>query len=63
MFEPFVSLAGTHGSASYDQSVGFLASNLERTPAWIDAAEVYPYLALDRKPAEPPPFKPPCDSE
>ncbi|HET6616860.1 MAG TPA: alkaline phosphatase family protein [Gemmatimonadota bacterium] len=63
MFEPFVSLAGTHGSAAYDQSVGFLVSNLERTPAWIDAADVYPYLALDRKPVEPPPFRPPCGSE
>ena len=62
LFEPFVSLAGTHGAAVYEQSVGFLASNLERTPPWIDAADVYPYLALERRPSDPPPFSPPCGS-
>ena len=60
LFEPFVSLAGTHGSARYEQSVGFLASNLERTPSWIAADEAFPYLGLDREPAESPPFEPPC---
>ncbi|MGH7563494.1 MAG: alkaline phosphatase family protein [Gemmatimonadota bacterium] len=60
LFEPFVSLAGTHGSASYRQSVGFVASNVDRTPAWLDAAEVYPWLGLDREPFVMPPFAPPC---
>ncbi|HJU87241.1 MAG TPA: alkaline phosphatase family protein [Gemmatimonadota bacterium] len=60
LFEPFVSLAGTHGSARYEQSVGFLASNVERTPAWLDAEDVYPHLGLGREPAEPPPFESPC---
>lgn len=60
LFEPFVSLAGTHGAATWRQSVGFLASNVDRTPEWVDAAEVYPWLGLSRPPVEPPPFKPPC---
>ena len=60
LFEPFVSLAGTHGSARYEQSVGFLASNLERTPPWIAAEDAYPYLGLAGEPGEPAPFVPPC---
>lgn len=62
LFEPFVSLAGTHGSASHRQSVGFVASNVDRLPAWLEASEVYPWLGLDREPIEPPPFEPPCGS-
>jgi len=62
LFEPFVSLAGTHGSASYRQSVGFMTSNVDRTPNWVDAAEVYPWLGLDREPVEPPRFEPPCEA-
>lgn len=61
-FEPFVSLAGTHGSARYEQSVGFLASNVERTPPWVEASNVYPHLGLEREPVEPPRFEPPCES-
>ncbi|HEY7473216.1 MAG TPA: alkaline phosphatase family protein [Gemmatimonadota bacterium] len=60
MFEPFVTLAGTHGSAAYAQSVGFVASNLERTPPWIEAGEVFPHLDLGRMPVAPPAFTPPC---
>jgi hypothetical protein len=60
LFEPFVSLAGTHGAATYDQSVGFVASSVDRTPPWLDAAGVYPWLGLDRDPVEPPMFEPPC---
>jgi hypothetical protein len=62
LFEPFVTLAGTHGAALYEQSVGFAASNVEQTPTWIDAAAVFPYLGLEREPFEPPPFSPPCRS-
>jgi hypothetical protein len=60
LFEPFVSLAGTHGAASYDQSVGFVASNVDRMPPSLDAAEVYPWLGLSREPVPPPPFEPFC---
>jgi hypothetical protein len=60
LFEPFVSLAGTHGSARYEQSVGFLASNVSRTPPWLAASEVYPYLGFERLPVDPPAFEPPC---
>lgn len=63
VFEPFVSLAGTHGSARYEQSVGFVASNVERTPTWLDASEVYPHLGLRRAPTAPSPFEPPCGSD
>ena len=60
LFEPFVSLAGTHGAGTRRQSVGFLASNVDRTPDWLDAADVYPWLGLRREPVEPPAFAPPC---
>lgn len=60
LFEPFVSLAGTHGAGTYRQSVGFLASNVDRLPAWLDAGDVYPWLGLSRPPVAPPPFTPAC---
>jgi hypothetical protein len=60
LFEAFVSMEGTHGSARYDSSVGFLASNVDRTPAWIHAEDVYPHLGLERDPAPPHPFQDPC---
>lgn len=63
LFEPFVSLAGTHGAATHDQSVGFVASNVDRTPASLDAAEVYPWLGLSRAPVPLPPFEPPCPAD
>ncbi len=60
LFEAFVSMAGTHGSARYEQSVGFVASNVDQTPPWMDVAEVYPYLALEREPAPVARFVPAC---
>jgi hypothetical protein len=63
LFEPFVSLAGTHGAATYDQSVGFLASNVDRTPPWLDADEVYPWLGLAREPVQLSQFEPPCPAD
>ena len=49
-FDGIVKLQGTHGSARYTSSVGFLASNVDRTPEWLQAEEVYPYLGLARPP-------------
>jgi hypothetical protein len=49
-FDGIVSIQGTHGSARYTSSVGFLASNVDRTPEWLPAEEVYPYLGLARPP-------------
>jgi hypothetical protein len=49
-FDGIVKLQGTHGSARYTSSVGFLASNVDRTPEWLPAEEVYPYLGLARPP-------------
>lgn len=63
LFEPFVSLAGTHGAATYDQSVGFVASNVDRMPPSLAAAEVYPWLGLSRAPVPLPPFEPPCSTD
>jgi hypothetical protein len=63
LFEPFVSLAGTHGAATYGQSVGFVASNVDRTPLWLDAADVYPWLGLAREPVRLPSFEPPCQAD
>lgn len=60
LFEPFVSLAGTHGAGTYRQSVGFVASNVDRLPTWLGAGEVYPWLGLSRPAVDPPPFRPPC---
>ncbi|CAN5758918.1 hypothetical protein BH20GEM1_BH20GEM1_07830 [soil metagenome] len=59
LFEPFVSLAGTHGAATYDQSVGFVAASVDRTPPALDAADVYPWLGLARDPDPAPRFEPP----
>lgn len=50
LFDGIVKLQGTHGSARYTSSVGFLASNVDRTPEWLPAEEVYPYLGLTRPP-------------
>ncbi len=50
LFDRIVQLQGTHGSARYTSSVGFLASNVDRTPEWLPAEEVYPYLGLARPP-------------
>ena len=47
LFDLLVDIVGTHGSARYSSSVGFLASNVDRTPAWIAAEEAYPWLGLE----------------
>ncbi len=49
LFDRLVRIQGTHGSARYSSSVGFLASNVERTSAWIAADEAYPWLGLDHR--------------
>lgn len=51
LFDAVVDLAGTHGSARWSSSVGFLASNVDRTPETIAAEDAYPWLGLDREPA------------
>jgi hypothetical protein len=60
LFEPFVSMEGTHGAARYLSSVGFLASNVERLPDWVRAEEVWPYLGLGDRPAPVDDFIDPC---
>lgn len=58
LFEPFVSMEGTHGSARYTSSVGLLASNVDAVPAWVAADDARPYLGL---PDRPDPFAPTPD--
>ncbi len=41
-------MKGTHGSATVDASVGFVASNVDRLPGTLRADELYPYLGLSR---------------
>lgn len=62
-FDGIVSIQGTHGSARYTSSVGFLASNVDRTPEWLPAEEVYPYLGLTRPPESGVPTATRCYSE
>jgi hypothetical protein len=50
LFDRLVRIQGTHGSARTSSSVGFLASNVDRTPAWIAAWEAWPWLALEDDP-------------
>jgi hypothetical protein len=47
LFDRLVKIRGTHGSARASSSVGFLASNVDRTPAWIAAEDAFPWLGLD----------------
>jgi hypothetical protein len=61
-FDALVSMRGTHGSATLDASVGFVASNVDRLPATLRANEVYPYLGLTRAPEPERPFVDPCAS-
>ena len=53
LFEALATMKGTHGSATEEASVGFVASNVDRLPDTLRADEVYPYLGLSREP-EPP---------
>lgn len=48
LFDQLVDIVGTHGSARYTSSVGFLASNVDRTPAWIAAEDAYPWLGVEQ---------------
>lgn len=53
-FDALARMRGTHGSATHDSSVGFVASNTDRLPPTLRASEVYPYLGLTREPAAEP---------
>lgn len=46
LFDRLVEIRGTHGSARASSSVGFLASNVDPTPAWIAAHDAFPWLGL-----------------
>jgi hypothetical protein len=59
-FDALATMEGTHGSATLDASVGFVASNVDRLPETLRASEVYPYLGLARAPEPEPPFVGPC---
>lgn len=52
LFEPFVSMEGTHGSARRLASTGFLASNVASTPDVLAAAEARPWLGLEGESVE-----------
>jgi len=56
-------MKGTHGSATADSTVGFVASNVDRLPETLRADEVYPYLGLSREPDPPRAFVDPCSSD
>ena len=60
LFDALASMKGTHGSASFDASVGFVASNVDRLPPTLRAGEVYPYLGLSRSPQPTLPFVDRC---
>ena len=63
LFEALANMKGTHGGATVDASVGFVASNVDRLPETLRADEVYPYLGLSREPEPPPAFVDPCSGE
>ena len=46
VFDRLVRIVGTHGSARSTSSVGFRASNVDPTPAWIAADDAYRWLGL-----------------
>ena len=60
LFDALAWMRGTHGSATFDASVGFVASNVDRLPGTLRADEVYPWLGLSRAPSSPRPFVDPC---
>jgi hypothetical protein len=55
LFDALARMKGTHGSATFDASVGFVASNVDRLPETLRAHEVYPYLGLSRAAETPSP--------
>ena len=60
LFDFLALMKGTHGSATFDASVGFVASNVDQLPATLRPAEVYAYLGLRRAPETPAPFVDRC---
>ncbi len=62
LFDALASMKGTHGSATVDASVGFVASNVDRLPETLRADEVYPYLGLSREPEPERAFVDPCSA-
>jgi hypothetical protein len=60
LFEALARMQGTHGSATFDASVGFVASNVDRLPQTLRAAEVWPYLGLSHAPVPPRAYADPC---
>lgn len=60
LFDALANMKGTHGSATFDASVGFVASNVDRLPETLRASDVYPYLGLSRAPHSPSPFVDRC---
>jgi hypothetical protein len=60
LFDALAGMKGTHGSATEEASVGFVASNVDRLPETLRAHEVYPYLGLSREPEPPRIFVDPC---
>jgi hypothetical protein len=60
LFDALAGMKGTHGSATFDASVGFVASNVDRLPGTLRAGEVYPYFGLSRAPEPSPPFVDRC---
>ena len=60
LLDTFADIAGTHGNARSEASVGFLASNLEPTPSTLGAHEAWPYLGLARDPAAMTAITDPC---
>jgi hypothetical protein len=63
LFDALAEMKGTHGSATVDSTVGFVASNVDPLPATLRAAEVFPYLGLSRAPEPPVEFVDPCTGE
>jgi hypothetical protein len=63
LFDALAFMKGTHGSATADSTVGFVASNVDRLPETLRADEVYPYLGLSREPDPPRAFVDPCSSD
>jgi hypothetical protein len=60
LFDALATMKGTHGSATFDASVGFVASNVDRLPGTLRADEVYPCLGLRRPPETPEPVVDRC---
>jgi hypothetical protein len=60
LFDYLARMKGTHGSATHDSSVGFVASNLDPLPATLSAGDVLPYLGLARAPEPARPFADRC---